>query len=149
MLEYPVELKEVLIEEPNNSCNICFDISETVKRSPCVCKTLYVCEECLRKIQNDSMICTVCRTRFEMKIGERSISTLEKTMNAFIFFLKICILLGFLLLFVFIIGIFAYSLDQGEWPSIVPEMFGTIFLYGTIPLLVIGMIYFCRTSARR
>ena len=133
-------MNELSIEDDNNLCNICFEISENVKKSPCVCKTIKVCDKCLSKMQNDSMICTVCKTRFEMKFR---ITKIIK--NIILVILKLITLIVLILGPIFIVGAIIYSISYGDWPKMIPEMLGNIFLIGLLSVALMGIvIVFCK-----
>lgn len=133
-------MNELSIEDDNNLCNICFEISENVKKSPCVCKTIKVCDKCLSKMQNDSMICTVCKTRFEMNFR---ITKIIK--NIILVILKLITLIVLILGPIFIVGAIIYSISYGDWPKIIPEILGNIFLIGLLSVALIAVvIVFCK-----
>lgn len=153
MIEGPTELEEVVVEvesmaEPKNPCYVCCGTSGNVERSPCVCKTLYVCKRCLSELQRQSTVCTVCRTPFESRsIQESERETLIKLLRSFKISMIIFCWIGILSLLVFGVGILVFAIDQEMWPRIVPEMYGTIFLYGFITVAIAIIIIGCSKMA--
>ena len=154
MIEGPTELEEVVVEvepmaEPKNSCYVCYRTSGRVQKSPCVCKTLCVCEECLNELQSQSTVCTVCRTQFESRsIQESERETLIRLLRSFKISMIIFCWIGILALLVFGVGILVFAIDRERWPKIVPEMYGTIFLYGFITVAIASLLIGCSKMAR-
>ena len=150
MKEGPTELEEVVIDSNESNeehCYVCYE-QKDVRKSPCVCTRLFVCNRCLNELLKESDICTVCRTQFttanklESKIRAINMRrSLKIPMNIF------CGLI-LLLLLMFGVGILVYAIDREKWPAVVPEMYGTIFLYGFCTVMIAAIMFGCGRMAR-
>ena len=151
MKEGPTELEEVVIDSNESNeehCYVCYEAKDVTK-SPCVCTRLFVCKRCFDRLQSESEICTVCRTQFETanKLESKIRGAIDMRRSLKIL-LSIFSGLILLLLLMFGVGILVYAIDREKWPAVVPEMYGTIFLYGFCTVMIAAIMFGCGRMAR-